>query len=60
MGVVISNLELGNDAEAEAALDKLITDFAGHPDCLMCSTDWQTNIRAAEDTNRPDSFTNTL
>jgi len=32
MGVMISNLELGNDAEAEAATNKLVTDFAGHPD----------------------------
>jgi len=32
MDVVMSNLELGNDAEAEAALDKLIADFAAHPD----------------------------
>jgi len=31
MDVVMSNLELGNDAEAEAALDKLIADFAAHP-----------------------------
>ena len=31
MDVVISNLELGKDAEAEAETRKLIVDFAGHP-----------------------------
>jgi len=31
MDVVISNLELGNYAEAEAETKKLIVDFAGHP-----------------------------
>ncbi|MHC4456373.1 MAG: tetratricopeptide repeat protein [Planctomycetota bacterium] len=30
LGVAISNIALGNDAEAQAAVDKLITDFSEH------------------------------